>query len=303
MDDLTNAAVNLNFHHLRYFWMVARNGNLTRTAQELHVAQSALSSQIRQLEEHLGEALFVREGRRLALTEAGGIVLSFAEEIFGNGGRMVATLKGGRQREDVLRIGAMATLSRNFLDSFLRPLFRGPDLRVRLVSGSHEDLLDRLRQHKLDLVLGNRRVARTEELRCKRVARQPVSLIGQPGQGRLAFPDDLEDVPLLVPTTESAIRTSFDALCEQLGVRPRIVAEVDDMALLRLLARDTELVALLPAVVVRDELQSGVLEHHCVVGGLDESFYATTLARRFPHPLLKPLLDRTPEEILQMGKG
>ncbi|MEO0604224.1 MAG: LysR family transcriptional regulator, partial [Myxococcota bacterium] len=114
MDDLTIAANNLNFHHLRYFWLVARNGNLTRTAQELHVSQSALSSQIRQLEEHIGEALFTREGRRLVLTEAGGIALSFADEIFGGGGRMVATLRGGRNREDVLRIGAVATLSRNF---------------------------------------------------------------------------------------------------------------------------------------------------------------------------------------------
>ncbi|MEO0603611.1 MAG: LysR substrate-binding domain-containing protein, partial [Myxococcota bacterium] len=194
---------------------------------------------------------------------------------------------------------------RNFLDSFLRPLFQSPDLRVRLVSGSHDDLVDRLLQHNLDLVLGNRQVPASEEheLRSKRVARQPVSLVGPPTARTLSFPDDIEDIPLLVPSPDSAIRTSFDALCEQRGVRPRIVAEVDDMALLRLLTRDMRLVALLPAVVVRDELQSGVLKHHGVVGGLDESFYATTRARRFPHPLLEPLLDRTPEEILQMAGG
>jgi len=307
MDELTNAANNLNFHHLRYFWLVARNGNLTRTAQELHVSQSALSSQIRQLEDHLGEPLFDRTGRRLTLTEAGRIALSFADAIFGEGGRMVATLRGGRHRSDVLRIGAMATLSRNFLDSFLRPLFARPELRVRLVSGSHEDLLDRLHQHTLDLVLGNRPVVPghevDRELRCARVAHQPVSLIGHPAERTLSFPEDLAEVPLLVPTTDSAIRTSFDSLCDELGVQPRIVAEVDDMALLRLLARDTHLVALLPAVVVRDELKTGALKHHCVVGGLEESFFATTLNRRFPHPLLGPLLDRTPEEILQMERA
>ena len=100
----------INFHHLRYFWAVAKEGNLTRTAARLHVAQSALSSQIRQLEDQLGEALFLRDGRRLLLTEAGQIALVFAEEVFAAGSQLVSTLERGRQRSQLLRIGTVATL-------------------------------------------------------------------------------------------------------------------------------------------------------------------------------------------------
>ncbi len=301
MDD--SALTQLNFHHLRYFWLVARDGNLTRTARALHVSQSALSSQIRQLEEHLGEPLFSREGRRLELTEAGRITLDYAEDIFGTGGQLLATLRAGRSRGDVLRIGAVATLSRNFQESFVRPLFTDAEARLRLVSGSFDHLLGRLGAHELDLVLSNRPVRGDSEptFVCRRIARQQVSLVGHPRATAVRFPQDLEAVPLILPTPDSEIRTAFDTLCEQLGVRPSVFAEVDDMALLRLLARDTRAVALLPSVVVRDELRSGILQEHCVVPDLHEVFYAITVSRRYQHPLLEPLLARNEEEILAMG--
>jgi LysR family transcriptional activator of nhaA len=293
----------LNYHHLQYFWAVARDGNLTRTAQRLHVSQSALSAQIRQLEDQLGEALFEREGRRLVLTEAGRIALTYAEDIFSTGGELLATLKEGRRREHVLRVGAVATLSRNFQESFVKPLLGQQDVTLRLESGGLDALLTRLAGHGLDLVLSNRPVQRDAERawRCRRIARQQVSLVGRPRPKAFRFPRDVADVSLLLPGTDSEIRTAFDTLCEQLGLKPRVLAEVDDMAMMRLLARDSQAVALLPSVVVRDELQSGRLQEYCVIPSLYENFYAITVERQFQHPLLKTLLARDEEEILAMG--
>jgi len=298
----------LNFHHLHYFWAVAREGNLTRAAQQLHVSQSALSSQIRQLEDQLGQALFTREGRSLHLTEAGRLALGYADTIFAAGQELTALLRDGQiQERQVLRIGAVATLSRNFQESFIAPLLGRNDVELSLQSGSLDDLLTRLGLHALDVVLSTRKVASDARnaWRCRRIARQPVSLVGKPrSRGKaFRFPEDLAHVPLLLPGRDSDIRAGFDLLCEQLGLRCHVLAEVDDMALLRLLARDSHAVALVPPVVVRDELRARRLAEYCVVPRLHEDFYAITVPRHFVHPLLKTLLAQPENEVLEAAKA
>jgi LysR family transcriptional activator of nhaA len=295
----------LNFHHLHYFWAVAKDGNLTRTAARLHVSQSALSAQIRQLERALDVDLFARAGRRLVLTEAGRLALDYAKNIFGTGDELVATLKSGRSAEHVLRIGAVATLSRNFQESFVTPLLAQPNARLLLQSGSLDDLLNRLARHSLDLVLSNRPAPRDagSAWRCRRIARQGVSIVGRPRKKPFRFERDLADALMILPGPDSEIRTEFDALCEQLGLKFRVLAEVDDMATMRLLARDTGGLALLPTVVVRDELGSGVLRKLCTVPDLFENFYAITVDRSYQHPNLRTLLARSENEILEMGRS
>ena len=295
-------AQQINFHHLRYFWAVATDGNLTRTAQRLRVAQSALSAQIRQLEEQLGEQLFAREGRRLVLTEAGKIALAYADDIFAAGGELIATLKQGRGRDHVFRVGAVATLSRNFQRSFVKPLLAVPDARLRLETGSLDELLVRLESHALDLVLSNRPPAHVTKrhFRCRRLARQPVSIVSA-RRVRFRFPADLAAHAMILPGTASELRLEFDALCDRLGVRIRVLAEVDDMATIRLLAADSDALALVPSVVVRDELRQGLVHELCVVPEIAESFYAVTLERRFQHPLARLLLERDETELLAMG--
>ena len=293
----------LNFHHLHYFWAVAKEGNLTRAAAHLHVSQSALSAQIKQLEEQLGQPLFSRVGRGLQLTEAGRLALGYAESIFTAGAELTALLREGkRQERQVLRIGAVATLSRNFQDNFLRPLLERADVELVLQSGALVDLLPRLRLHTLDLILSNQRVHASADhpWRCQRIARQPVSLVGKPRSANQAFkfPAELAEVPLLLPGRDSDIRTGFDLMCERLGIRYRLRAEVDDMALLRLLARDTDSVALLPTVVVQDELRSGRLVEYGVVPNLYENFYAISIQRHFGPPLLRTLLEQSEAVVL-----
>ena len=112
----------LNFRHLLYFWRVAKLGHLTRAAEAMGTSQSAVSAQIRQLEERLGEALFAREGRRLVLTDTGQLVLAYAEDIFGLGQELLGRLQGRTAGTTRLRVGSTATLSRNYQENWLRPL-------------------------------------------------------------------------------------------------------------------------------------------------------------------------------------
>jgi LysR family transcriptional activator of nhaA len=168
----------LNYHHLHYFWFVARHGKLTEAASMLHVSQSALSTQIRTLEDSLGQALFTREGRSLKLTEAGQIAFSYADEIFRRGEELEAVLANRHvpERESV-RIGAVATLSRNFQDAFIAPLLEREDVHLVIESGRLPDLLERLGRHSLELVLSNVPVTSNDQnpWRCRKLARQQVS--------------------------------------------------------------------------------------------------------------------------------
>lgn len=294
----------LNFHHLRYFWAVAKDGHLTRTAARLHVSQSALSAQIRELEDQLGEVLFLRQGRKLQLSEAGQIVLAYAEDIFAHATELVATLGSGRRKEHVLRLGSVSTLSRNFQESFVRPLLDVPQVRLQLVSGRFDELLALLHAHTLDLVLANRAPRRQpgQTWHCRRIARQMVSLVGRKRRRSFRFPEDLDGARLIVPGPESEIRVEFDALCERAGVVPLVVGEVDDMAMMRLLTRDSDALSLVPSVVVRDELKRRELFEQCVVPDLYETFYAISVERRFQHPLLRLLLSRKEKDLLASQK-
>ena len=290
----------LNFHHLHYFWAVAKEGNLTRAAESLHVSQSALSTQIRALEDQLGHALFLRAGRSLQLTEAGQLVLDYAENIFALGSELQTTLQSSRQASRILRIGAVATLSRNFQENLLRPFLGRDDLRITLESGSIDDLLERLTVHKLDVVLTNKAVS-TDSHRnwqCRRLARQAVCLIGPPRKHATPFDleRDLQRVRLIVPGPSSDVRSQFEVYCNSNGLKPTICAEVDDMAMLRLLARDSGDVALLPAVVVQDELRSGALQLYAEVPDVAEQFFAVTLERQFRLRILDELLQQAAQE-------
>lgn len=285
----------LNFHHLRYFWAIAHEGSLTRAAERLHVSQSALSIQLRQLEERLGNPLFERSSRRLVLTEAGRIALDYADTIFRTGDELVSTLQGaGAFGRAVLRVGAVATLSRNFQLEWLRPLLARDDVELVIRSGTLRELLEQLSAHTIDVVLSNLAVPRDagSTWHSHRVAEQPVSLVGKPVRGRrvFRFPEDMRSVAVVLPSVQSSVRAGFDLIMDRAGIRPTILAEVDDMAMLRLMARECPGVTLVPPVVVQDELQQKILVERARIPQLRESFYAITPSRRFPNPLLRTLI-------------
>lgn len=289
----------LNFHHLRYFWVVAHRRHLTRAAESLHVSPSALSIQLGQLEERLGHALFERRNRQLVLTEAGRVVLEHADTIFQTGQELLNTLRGTpASQRAVLRVGAVATLSRNFQLRWLSPLLDGGQIQIRLVSGQMKELLAQLSVHSLDVVLATEAAPRDKSAGwvSRRIAQQPLSLVSRPpargakASDRFEFPRDLDGQPIVLPSEDSSVRAAFDLLVEEAGVRPQILAEIDDMAMLRLVARETGALTLVPPVVVRDELRSRILIERCRIAQLSESFYAITMRRRFAHPILRSML-------------
>jgi LysR family transcriptional activator of nhaA len=285
----------LNFHHLFYFWRVAKLGHLTRAAEELHTSQSALSAQIRQLEERLGEVLFTREGRRLVLTNCGQLALAYAENIFGLGQEMLSRLEGSSEGMTRLRIGSVATLSRNYQENKIRPLLADPSVILTLESGLLDDLLARLMQHQLDVVLANETVPSdpNRPLLCRFLGSQTISLVGPAQKWQplsLRVPHDLDGLDIALPGQRSAFRAQFDAMCTAAGVTPRVRAEVDDMAMLRLIARDSGWLTVLPDVVVQDELQSGLLVRAGQSTDLQERFYAITTPHRHRVALLDKLL-------------
>jgi len=289
----------LNYHHLRYFWSVAHDGNLSRTAERLNLSQSALSVQIKQLEERLGHALFERRGRGLHLTEAGRIALDHADEIFSMGQQLVATLQEAGRSREALRVGALATLSRNFQISFLRPILSRSDVEVILRSGSPTELLEGLETHNLDVVLMNRPPPSDSltPYQSHELADQPVSIVGRPARLDPTRPlrDLLAEQPFILPTPENSVRSAFDALASRLGVRPRIAAEVDDMAMMRLLALEDIGLAMVAPIVVRDELTTGKLVEAQDHPRISETFFAVTMQRRFPNLLVQELLSSAAE--------
>lgn len=285
-----------NYNHLRYFWAVAHDGSLTRTAERLHISQSTLSVQIRKLEERLGHPLFERRGRGLELTEAGRIALDHADAIFSSGDQLVGALNQTGSTRKALRVGSLATLSRNFQIDFLRPVLTRDDVEVVLRSGSAAELLQALDALQLDMVLVNEAPPRdaVTQWNVHRLAEQQLSLVGLPELAGIDSGPDLRTLlerhPIILPTLENSLRTGFDALVDRLGVRPKIAAEVDDMAMIRLLARAGIGLAVVPPIVIRDELASGRLTEIAPIPGLVETFYAVTVNRRFPNPLVDELL-------------
>ncbi|MEM8663088.1 MAG: LysR family transcriptional regulator [Pseudomonadota bacterium] len=285
----------LNFNHLRYFWAVAHDGNLTKAAAALGVSQSAVSVQIQKLEDRLGHALFERRGKQLLLTEAGRITLDHADTIFSAGEELLGTLTARESiARRILRVGSVSTLSRNFQLRFVQPLLGRGDVRIVMNSGPLAQLLAQLEAHRIDVLLTNEVPPRDTATPwiSHQIAEQPLALVGRSAPGTLdtSLGALLASRPLVLPSLESGIRKSFDGLLDRLQVRPAIAAEVDDMAMLRLMVRADVGLGVVPPIVVQDELDAGHLHALAQLPGIVESFFAIVMKRRFPNPLLTDLL-------------
>ena len=284
----------MNLHHLRLFRAVAADGTLTGAARRLNLSQSALSTQIKALEASLGHDLFERRGRSLVLTEAGRIALDHADAIFRTAEDLAAVMRETGRARRALRVGALSTLSRNFQMEFLRPLVGRRDVEVILRSGSQAELLRELDALALDVVLTNLAPPREPDTTwlVHQIGEQPVSLIGTPARaGTGTIEELLRREPLVLPAKDSSLRAAFDALAARYAITPLIAAEADDMAMLRLLAREDAGLAVIPPIVVRDELSSGLLVEVAQLDGIREHFLAVTRARRFPNPLLAEVMN------------
>lgn len=285
----------MNYNHLRYFWVVAKRGKLTAAAQQLNLSQSALSAQIKKLEHQIGYELFERRGRGLVLTAAGQTALDYAETIFSTGDELLQRLSAGDAlRKQVIRIGAISTLSRNFQLQFAERILQHDNIEIVMRSGSLAELLGALKSHRLDVVLVNQVPLRDAATPWSShiLDRQNVSLIGTKTRigARQSLQDLLASEPLILPTADSGCRNDIDILLQRLDIQPNIIAEVDDMAMMRLLARQDIGLAILPPIVVIDELSNGRLHEAHKLDGITEIFAALTMNRRIPTPVLDKVL-------------
>lgn len=288
--------MSLNYNHLRYFWFVAHEGNLTRAAENLHIAQSALSIQIKTLETQMNHKLFERKGRQLILTEAGRIALDYADEIFKTGNELFDLFKNeDHSKHELVKIGEIPTLSRNFQMQFLSPLLEKKDIQIKIVTENINTLIEMLEAHELDVVLTNN-VPTTKSNPpwiAHLISDQPVSLIAKPVRKRRSknLAKLLSEEPLNLPSYKSAIRYSFDSLIEKLAVKPNVAVEVDDMAVLRLVALQGHGLTLVPSIVVKDELKSKKLIELKKIEEIRESFYAIVMKRKFENKLVQNCIE------------
>jgi len=286
----------LNYHHLRHFWMIARHRSVTRAAEKLKISQSTLSEQLAELEDWLGEALFDRRGRELHLTDAGRVALEHAETIFTTGHELITRFRqSGETRQRVLRIGAVGPLSKNLQFDFIQPILADTRTKVVVVAGALDELTRQLQDHKVDLVLSNipLRADQEQNVFNHLLGEVPVFLVGgkkmklSPGK----FPKFLKNVPLFLPSRQSDGRADFDLILANASVEPFVHAEVDDMALLRLLALSGEGLALVSKIVVERELKSREIKFMQRVPGLTERFYVLTVRKRFQNVWLAYIVE------------
>jgi LysR family transcriptional activator of nhaA len=286
----------LNYHHLRHFWMIARHRSMTRAAEALNVSQSTLSEQLRELEEWLGQPLFDRRGRALHLTEAGRVALQHAETIFETGRELMTSFRSpNRGEQRVLRLGAVGPLSKNLQFDFIQPLLADTRTKLLVVAGSLDELARQLQEHRLDLVLSNIPLRADQERNVFNhlLGEVPVFLVGgRPLKNtRQKFPLFLRGQPLFLPTHQSHVRLDFDLLLAKAGIEPEVRAEVDDMALLRLLALSGEGLALVSKIVVERELESRQIKFMLRVPGLVERYYALAARKRFENVWLGEIVE------------
>lgn len=231
----------------------------------------------------------------MLFTEAGRIALDHADAIFGTGDELIGTLRETGNTRQAVRIGALATLSRNFQISFLRPVLGRSDVEVVVRSGSPSELLIGLQSLKLDMVLTDETPSNDAltPFITHKLAEQPVSLVGAPSLlGSIRSVEALLAThPVILPTLGRSIRADVAALADRLGTRLQIAAEVDDIAMMRLFAREGFALAVLPPIAVRDELAAGALIEADTLPGVTETFFAVTVERRFPNPMVRFLLD------------
>jgi LysR family transcriptional activator of nhaA len=296
----------LNYHHLRHFWMIARHRSVTRAAEKLKISQSTLSEQLAELEEWLGQPLFERRGRQLHLTDGGRVALEHAETIFTTGHELITHFRQfGAARQRIVRIGAVGPLSKNLQFDFIQPILADAQTKVVVVAGALDELTRQLHEHRVDLILSNIPLRADQEHNVFNhlLGEVPVFLVGgknlklSPGK----FPQFLKGVPLFLPSRQSDVRADFDLILASAGIEPFVHAEVDDMALLRLLALSGEGLALVSKIVVERELQSRNIKFMRRVPGLTEKYYALTVRKRFASPWLAEIMKTFRARIKQLA--
>jgi LysR family transcriptional activator of nhaA len=281
----------LNYHHLRYFWVVAREGGLTRAAAKLRVSQPSICTQIQTLERALGDKLFRRTPRGLTMTESGQRVFSFADEIFSIGEDLLSTMKRHPTMRPLrVHIGIADSLPKLLTFGMLKPIFHlSLAVQATCSEGKVPDLLAQLASYRLDVVLSDEPASASGNptIFNHLLAECGVTLCAAPklaARLKRRFPAALRDAPALLPSSNSSLRRALEKWFQEKGVAPRLVAEFDDAALMKVAATDGLGFFALPTLVASEAVARyglGIIAH---VPKCRQQFYAISAERRIRHP-------------------
>lgn len=296
----------LNYHHLLYFWSVAKHGSVSRACEELHLAQPTISGQIRSLEQSLGEKLFVKSGRQLVLTEVGRIVFRYAEEIFALGREMTTAIKGGDTGRPVkLMVGVADSVPKLLTARLLETALKLPQ-PVQLVCW--EDKLDRLLAelaiHTLDLVLADIPVPAGVKVQAFNhvMGESTVTLFATKPLARKHsrnLPASLDGAPFLLPSRNATLRRSMDDWFHSQGIRPVIRGEFDDSATMKSFGQAGHGIFPGSTVMEREIKRQYRVEVLGRVPTLKQQFYAITVERKLKHPAVVAIFDAARKKLLE----
>jgi LysR family transcriptional activator of nhaA len=294
----------LNFHHLRVFWTAVREGGVTRASEKLHVSQPTVTTQIRALEKALGQKLFVRSGRRLVLTDAGRSAYRSAAEIVGLGQGLMDSLKGdGPGHEIRLNVGVADVLSKLVTYRVLEPALRNPvPARLEVIESTPERLLAELALLRLDVVIADAPVGPGARVRAYNhlLGECSVSVFGAERLARACrrgFPHSLDRAPLLLPRQDSALRLALDDWFLREGVRPHIVGEFDDSALMSALGQAGLGLFPAPSAVARELCRQDGVRLVGTIESVRQRFFAITVDRKVKHPAVSVICERAARQL------
>jgi LysR family transcriptional activator of nhaA len=281
----------LNYHHLRYFWTVARKGGVRKAAEELHVSQPSISAQLRVLEESLGQKLFRRSGRNLVLTETGQLVLNYADEIFSAGRELMNAVKQRPGKHPVrLNIGLTDAFPKLIAWQILRAAFRSDEpVHVVCREGELGPLVNHLQAHRLDIVLADEPASSTLKTKTfnHRLGDSGLTFCAVPALAaklRSNFPQSLNGSPALLPATNMGMRAALETWFDTHEIRPRLVGEFEDSALMEVCSSGGRGFTVVHTVVDRTALKHYNLRVIAKVKDCPSEFYAITAERRVKHP-------------------
>ena len=280
-----------SYNHLYYFWTVAREGGVARAAEVLHLTPQTISSQLRVLERSLGARLFRRSGRNLALTETGRLALTFADEIFRLGAEMTEALKGrGSGRPLQFSVGVVDVVPKMVAYRLLEPALHLPEpVRILCREGKLDALLGDIAIHKLDMVLADTPLAGDVNVRAFNhpLGECGITFFAAPAiaaRYRDGFPRSLQDAPMLVPAVNTALRGSLMHWLDQLDIRPQIVGEFEDRALMQAFGQAAVGVFMSPSVIDAEVARQYRVEAIGSTPEVRERYYAISAERRLRHP-------------------
>jgi LysR family transcriptional regulator, transcriptional activator of nhaA len=296
----------LNYHHLHYFWMVAKEGSIARACEKLRLAQPTISGQLRQFEESLGEKLFAKSGRNLVLTDTGQVVYRYAEEIFSVGTELQDVLRGRPQgRPARFLVGISDLMPKWIVFRFLEPVLKMPQpVHLICYEDNTDGLLLKLASHTLDMILTDAPVTASSRTRAfnHELGSCGVSFCAAPALAaryRKRFPESFNGAPFLVPTEGSVMRRSLEQWFERHGIRPAIVGEFQDSALLKVFGQAGAGIFPVASAAERDVRKN---YGAAVVGRtseITERFYAISVERRLKHPAVVALSEAARQFLLE----